>query len=232
MEEAGHIEEHSTLSNFVRDSIIGMADGLTVPFAIAAGLASAAVASSTIIIAAVLAEIAAGSVSMGLGGFLAAKSEAEHYEAERRREEWEVEYKPEAEEQEVVDALKNYGLSQGESAAVAASLKTRKKDWVDFMMRFELGLEVPDPNRAVKSAATIAGAYVVGGLIPLAPYLFLRQDVGLAFELSIALTALALVVFGFLRGYFIGGKPVRSMLQTLLVGGIAAAAAFAIAKVV
>lgn len=232
MEEAGHIEEHSTLSNFVRDAIIGMADGLTVPFAIAAGLASAAVSSTTIIIAAVLAEIAAGSVSMGLGGFLAAKSEAEHYEAERRREEWEVDYKPEAEEQEVVDALKNYGLSQGESAAVAASLKMRKKDWVDFMMRFELGLEVPDKNRAVKSAATIAGAYIVGGVIPLAPYLFLRDDVELAFTLSIAVTALALLVFGFLRGYFIGGKPVRSMLQTLLVGGLAAAAAFAIAKVV
>ena len=232
MEEAGHIEEHSTLSNFVRDAIIGMADGLTVPFAIAAGLASAAVSSTTIIIAAVLAEIAAGSVSMGLGGFLAAKSEAEHYEAERKREEWEVDYKPEAEEQEVVDALKNYGLSQGESAAVAASLKMRKKDWVDFMMRFELGLEVPDPNRAVKSAATISGAYIVGGIIPLAPYLFLRDDVELAFTLSIAVTALALLVFGFLRGYFIGGKPVRSMLQTLLVGGLAAAAAFAIAKVV
>ena len=232
MEEATHTEQHSTLSGFVRDVIIGMADGLTVPFAIAAGLASAAVSSTTIIITAVLAEIAAGSISMGLGGFLAAQTEAQHYFAERRREEREVQEKPEAEEQEVVDALKKYGLSQDESAAVATSLKTRKKDWVDFMMRFELGLEEPQRSRAVKSASTIAGAYIVGGFLPLAPYLFFRNDMSLAFELSIAVTALSLLVFGYLRGFFIGGKPLRSMLQTLLVGGIAAAAAFAIAKLV
>ena len=232
MEDVEHVEEHSKLSGFIRDVVFGMVDGLTVPFAVAAGLASIDVSSSVIIIAAVLAEIAAGSVSMGLGGFLAAKTEAEHYFAERAREEWEVEHKPEAEEQEVVDALKNYGLSQKESEAVASSLKMRKRDWVDFMMRFELGLEEPNKNRAVKSASTIAGAYVVGGFLPLAPYLFFRDDVSFAFGLSIAVTTLAFVVFGYLRGYFIGGKPWRSMLQTLAVGAIAAIAAFAIAKLV
>ena len=226
-----HIEKHSNLSHTVRDIIIGMSDGLTVPFAIAAGLASAAASDATIIIAAVLAEIAAGSISMGLGGFLAAKTEADHYAAERRREEREVETVPHVEEQEVVDALLEYGLSQDESARVAASLKTRKKDWVDFMMRFELGLEKPDQHRAVKSAATIAGAYVVGGFIPLSPYLFVAS-VSHAFLYSVAVTAAALIIFGYLRGYFVGGKPWKSMLQTLLVGSLAAGAAFLLAKLV
>ena len=226
-----HIEKHSHLSEIVRDVIIGMSDGLTVPFAIAAGLASAAASDATIIIAAVLAEIAAGSISMGLGGFLAAKTEADHYAAERQREETEVETVPGTEEQEVVDALVKYGLSQDESRGVASSLKTRKKDWVDFMMRFELGLEAPDQNRAVKSAGTIAGAYIVGGFIPLAPYLFV-PSVSQAFTFSIGLTLLALIVFGYLRGHFIGGRPFKSMFQTVLVGSLAAAAAFMIAKLV
>ena len=224
-----HKEIHSTLSGFVRNVIIGMADGLTVPFAIAAGLASAGAHTQTVVIAAVLAEIAAGSVSMGLGGFLAAKTEHDHYYAERRREEWEVDHKPQAEEQEVVDALRKYGLSQEESANVAASLKSRKKDWVDFMMRFELGLEEPDEKEALRAAATIGGSYVVGGLIPLMPYLLLR-DVTEAFYGSIIVTLAALIIFGYLRGFIIGGRPVRSMVQTVLVGGIAAGAAFLLAK--
>ncbi|MDE2213389.1 MAG: VIT1/CCC1 transporter family protein [Patescibacteria group bacterium] len=224
-----HPEHHSNLSGFVRNVIIGMADGLTVPFAIAAGLASAGAATSTIVIAAVLAEIAAGSISMGLGGFLATKTEHDHYFAERAREEWEVENKPADEEQEVVDALRKYGLSREESASVAASIKTRKKDWVDFMMRFELGLEEPDDREALWSAVTIGGSYIVGGLIPLTPYLLIHS-VYTAFFTSIGVTLLALIIFGYLRGYFVGNRPIRSMIQTVLVGSIAAFAAFILAK--
>jgi len=228
---APKLESHITLPSAVRDIIIGMSDGLTVPFAIAAGLASAAATDSTIIIAAVLAEIAAGSISMGLGGFLAANTEAEHFAIERAREEREVEAVPEIEEKEVADVLVGYGLTRDEGMAVANSLRQRKEDWINFMMKFELGLETPDRLQAVKSAATVAGAYIVGGFIPLSPYLFIHsvQD---AFLCSIGVTALALLVFGYLRGHAIGARPLYSMLQTMLVGGVAATAAFLIAKLV
>lgn len=233
MESLTHIETHTTLNPAVRDIIIGMSDGLTVPFAIAAGLAAANASDATIIIAAVLAEIAAGSVSMGLGGYLAANTEAKHYAAERAREEWEVEHKPEVERQEVEDFFMQYGLTAAEAAPIVASLATRKKDWVDFMMRFELGLEEPDKRRALKSAATIGSAYVVGGLIPLSPYMVIGHDnIELAFQLSIAFTFVALVVFGYLRGRVIGTNVWRSLAQTVLVGTIAAFAAFALATLV
>ncbi|MGH7141788.1 MAG: VIT1/CCC1 transporter family protein [Minisyncoccia bacterium] len=225
-----HPEPHSTSSEFVRDVIIGMADGLTVPFAIAAGLASAGAATHTVVIAAVVSEIAAGSISMGLGGYLAARTDAEHYAAERAREEREVEDVPEEEEREVVQALAGYGLSTAEGEAVAHSLKNRKTDWVNFMMRYELGLEAPDPTREFKSAGTIASAYIVGGIIPLAPYLFITTNVILAVWVSVAVTLLALMVFGYLRGVVVGIKPWKSALQTTLVGGSAAAAAFLLAK--
>lgn len=225
------VEEHSTLGTFVRDAIIGLSDGLTVPFAIAAGLASVAATTTTIIIAAVLAEIAAGSISMGLGGFLAGRTESEHYMAERKREEWEVDNKREIEKQEVADVLYSYGLSPDEATVVVESLAKRKKDWVDFMMRFELGLEEPDRRQALKSAATIAGGYAAGGIVPLVPYLFIH-NVHDALIVSGAVTLLALAVFGYMRGYLIGGAIVRSMWQTVLVGGIAASAAFIIAKLV
>src|SRR5579872_648440 len=162
---SSHTEPHSNLSGFIRNVIIGMADGLTVPFAIAAGLASIAANDQTIIIAAVLAEIAAGSISMGLGGFLAGKTDVETYHAERAREAWEVEHKPDVEEQEVVDVLHTYGLTEEESRGIAQSLRKRKDDWINFMMRFELGLEKPNEHDALKSAATIGGAYIVGGFI-------------------------------------------------------------------
>jgi VIT1/CCC1 family predicted Fe2+/Mn2+ transporter len=226
-----NMESHSKNAGFVRDVIIGMSDGITVPFAIAAGLASTGSATSTIVITAILAEIAAGSISMGLGGYLAAHTDAEHYRAERAREEREVEEKPDVEEREVIDALKNYGLTEGEGQAVVNSLKNRKKDWVDFMMRFELGLEEPNENQSFKSAVTIGGSYIIGGVIPLSPYLFIHS-VPEALIFSVAVTAIALLVFGFLRGVAIGGRPWKSMLQTLLVGGIAAGAAFLLAKIV
>src|SRR4249920_722789 len=167
-----HVERHFSAGAFVRDTVIGMSDGLTVPFALAAGL-SGAVSSTSIIVTAGLAEIAAGSIAMGLGGYLAARSDAEHYASERVREETEVREKPAVEADEVTEVFRAYGLTTEESAPVVEALRKRPDAWVDFMMRFELGLEKPDPKRALTSALTIAGAYVAGGFIPLAPYLFL-----------------------------------------------------------
>src|SRR5215470_3831370 len=171
-----HVEKHFTASEFVRDVVIGMADGLTVPFALAAGL-SGADTTTRIIVVAGLAEIAAGSIAMGLGGYLAAKNDADHYASELKREEREVEELPEVEAQEVLDVFENYGLTHAEAVPIVDSLRQRPKQWVDFMMRFELGLEPPDPQRAVRSATTIAGAYVVGGLVPLSPYMVLANAI-------------------------------------------------------
>src|SRR5947209_6613418 len=170
MPQTPHLERHFTAGAIVRDIVIGMSDGLTVPFALAAGL-SGAVTSTGIIVTAGLAEVAAGSIAMGLGGFLAARGDAEHYDHERAREQREVREKPAAEAAEVAEILEAYGLTPEESAPVVAALRQRPKAWVEFMMRFELGLEKPDPRRALTSALTIAGAYVAGGLIPLAPYM-------------------------------------------------------------
>ena len=225
-------EEHKELNPVVSDAIIGLSDGLTVPFAIAAGLATAAASNGSIIIAAVLAEIAAGSISMGLGGYMAANTEAKHYENERAREEREVEEKPEIEKKEVAEIFHRFGLTKQESISVAESMSMRKKTWIDFMMRFELGLEEPDSRQALKSGITIGGAYIVGGLIPLTPYLLLRHNVPLAFEYSIATTLLALVIFGYIRGRLIAQKPFIGIIQTVLLGAIAAAAAFLLGRLV
>lgn len=225
-----HTEKHFTAGDAVRDVVIGMADGLTVPFALAAGL-SGAIAQSDLIVTAGLAEIAGGSIAMGLGGFLAARSDGDHYRSERRREEYEVMAIPEEEAREVQQIFASYGLTPAESDSVITSLRQRPQDWVRFMMRFELGLEPPVPGRAWKSALTISGAYVVGGLIPLAAYLCL-EDAATALRWSAASTLLALAVFGGVKGRFTGVSFVRSALQTVLVGGLAASAAFAIARLV
>jgi VIT1/CCC1 family predicted Fe2+/Mn2+ transporter len=225
-----HIERHFTSGDMVRDIVIGMSDGLTVPFALAAGL-SGFVQSTSIVITAGLAEIAAGSIAMGLGGYLAARSDAEHYASERRREQTEIRDIPAAEVKEVTDVLATYGISAEAADPVVRALRERPDAWVDFMMRFELGLERPDPKRALVSAATIAGAYVAGGLIPLAPYFIVAQTAR-ALIVSVACTLLALFVFGFVKGSFTGAQPVRSALQTALVGGLAAAAAFGIARAI
>jgi VIT1/CCC1 family predicted Fe2+/Mn2+ transporter len=229
MPQTPHAEHHFTGSEIVRDIVIGMSDGLTVPFALAAGL-SGAIDSARIIVTAGLAEIAAGSIAMGLGGYLAARSDAEHYQSEREREETEVKEKPEVEAEEVADVFRSYGLAQEELNLVVDALRRRPKAWVDFMMRFELGLEVPKPGRALGSAATIAAAYVVGGFIPLGPYMALGS--GLAFPTSVGITLVALAVFGYVKGRFTGAPPAKSSAQTLLIGGLAAAAAFAIAKAI
>lgn len=223
-----HVEKHFTAGETVRDVVIGMSDGLTVPFALAAGL-SGAVAASGIVVTAGLAEVAAGSIAMGLGGYLAARGDAEHYASERRREEVEVVQKPQAEREEVADVFRGYGLTEAEIAPVLRVFEERPKAWIDFMMRFELGLEEPDPKRALRSAFTIAVSYVVGGLVPLAPYMLLHEA-HVALTVSISVTLAALAIFGAVKGHFTGVSPLRSGLQTVLVGGLAAGAAFGLAK--
>jgi vacuolar iron transporter family protein len=223
-----HIEKHFTAGDAVRDIVIGMSDGLTVPFALAAGL-TGAISQTNLIVTAGFAEIAAGSIAMGLGGFLAARGDAEHYAHEQAREENEIRVIPEAEAQEVRDIFQGYGLAAGECEPVVESLRKRPKDWVAFMMRFELGLERPEPSRAWKSALTIALAYVAGGLIPLSAYLFL-SDARSALRLSVVVTLAALAVFGGIKGRFTGAPVLRSALQTAVIGGLAAAAAFCIAR--
>jgi VIT1/CCC1 family predicted Fe2+/Mn2+ transporter len=230
MPQTPHVERHFTASESVRDVVIGMSDGLTVPFALAAGL-SGAVASANVVVTAGLAEVAAGSIAMGLGGYLAARSDAEHYVAERRREEDEVREVPEREADEVREIFESYGLERSESEAVVQALRRRPNAWVDFMMRFELGLEKPDPGRALTSALTIAGAYVLGGLIPLGPYMAFAT-VGDALRISIVITAVALAAFGYVKGRFTGAGALKSALQTAAVGGLAATAAFGLARLI
>jgi len=235
MPQTRHVEKHFTAGETVRDIVIGMSDGLTVPFALAAGL-TGAINSAGIIVTAGLAEIAAGSIAMGLGGYLAARSDAEHYQKEREREHREVKEIPEEEMREVAQVFHSYGLTHEESAPIVEALSKHPKRWVDFMMRFELGLEKPDPKRAFTSAFTIAASYIAGGLIPLAPYivsLYVRNvTVTTALLLSVALTLAALFVFGFIKGRFTGTRPLRSALQTALIGSVAAGAAFLIARAI
>jgi vacuolar iron transporter family protein len=230
MPQTPHIERHFTASDTVRDIVIGMSDGLTVPFALAAGL-SGAVGTTSVIVMAGLAEIAAGSIAMGLGGYLAARSDAEHYQSERSREQREVKEVPGTEAGEVTEVFRTYGLTDEECRPVVEALQKRPEAWVDFMMRFELGLEKPDPKRAVISAVTIAGAYIAGGFIPLGPYI-LSHTTRIAFAVSVIVTLMALGVFGFIKGRFTGTNSLRSALQTTLIGGVAAAVAFLIARII
>jgi len=230
MPQTPHVERHFTSSEIVRDVVIGMADGLTVPFALAAGL-SGAIQATGIVVTAGLAEIAAGSIAMGLGGYLAAKSDAEHYAAEKRREEREVREIPREEMNEVADIFREYGVAEEHITPVVEAMTLRPKEWVDFMMRFELGLEKPDPRRARTSAAVIAGAYVAGGLVPLLPYMLLRSAAS-ALVFSCVITLIALCIFGYVKGSYTGARKWKSALQTTITGGLAAAAAFGIARAI
>lgn len=223
-----HVERHFTAGESVRDIVIGMSDGLTVPFALAAGL-SGAVASTAIVVTAGFAEIAAGAIAMGLGGYLAARTDREHYEAERAREFREIETVPGKEEQEVEQVFSGFGLTEQQIAPVVQAIRGNRERWVDFMMQFELGLEKPDPARARQGALTIALAYIAGGLIPLSPYL-LFGNIDTALPISVLVTLIALFVFGYVKGRLVGMTPLRSGLQTLLVGGLAAAIAFGVAR--
>ncbi|HEY8185639.1 MAG TPA: VIT1/CCC1 transporter family protein [Pyrinomonadaceae bacterium] len=234
MPQTPHIERHFTASEVVRDIVIGMSDGLTVPFALAAGLTGGLTGTSNpngIIVTAGLAEIAAGSIAMGLGGYLAAKSDVEHYAKEREREKREVAEIPHEEMREVAEVFQEYGLSLEETWPIVEALRRQPKKWIDFMMRFELGLEKPDPKRALTSAITIGGAYAAGGLVPLAPYMFTRIPQNALF-VSIATTLATLFIFGFIKGRYTGTKPMRSALQTALIGSAAAGAAFMLAKLI
>ena len=225
-----HIEQHFTATATVRDVIIGMSDGLTVPFALAAGLSGAA-AATNIVVTAGLAEIAAGSIAMGLGGYLAARTDAEHYAAEQIREQQEIVDVPQQEAEEVAQVFREYGLADEQIGPVVAAIRADRRPWVDFMMRFELGLEAPDPDRARQSALTIALSYIAGGLIPLAPYILLHS-LSTALWVSVGLTLTALLIFGYVKAHLTGLNPLRGAVQTVLIGGLAAAAAFGIARLI
>ena len=239
-----HLEGHFQSSESVRDVVIGLSDGLTVPFALAAGL-SGAVSSAHIIVLAGLAEIAAGSIAMGLGGYLAARGDAEHYASELKREQTEVITRPEDEAEEIYEIFDQYAVPRDAAAPVLAALQQNQDAYVDFMMRFELGLEKPAPSRAHRSALTIATSYIAGGLVPLLPYMFVRSPylrngsdllitpliptATVALQFSLLITLLALALFGALKGRLLGTGALRSAIQTTLIGGAAAAAAYTLA---
>lgn len=225
-----HEEQHFDSPEFVKDIVIGMADGLTVPFALAAGL-SGVIDNSSLILTAGVAEIAAGSIAMGLGGYLAGRTEVEHYAAELKREYYETEVFPEKEKDEVREVLEEYGVSKPSSKLIAEEMSLDKDKWVNFMMRFELGLEKPDAKRASQSALNIGGAYIVGGLVPLAPYVFIH-DSKEALWVSVAVTLAALFVFGFLKARAIGEPQWKGALKTTLIGALAAGAAFGLASLI
>ncbi len=224
------MEEHFESSEKVRDFVIGMSDGLTVPFALAAGL-SGAVSTTDIVITAGLAEIAAGSIAMGLGGYLAGRTEIEHYETEERREYDEIVHKHEIEIAETKEIFAQYGISEDLQEKIAREMAKKPKEWVDFMMRFELGLERPDKNRAHHSALVIAISYIVGGLIPLSAYFFTESaQEGLIY--SSIITLICLVVFGLVKSKLTGQPLLKGAMRVTLIGAAAAAAAFAIAKAI
>ena len=239
-----HDEHHFQSTETVRDIVIGLSDGLTVPFALAAGL-SGALSSGHLVVLAGLAEIAAGSIAMGLGGYLAARGDAEHYASELERERDEVIHKPEAEAEEIYEIFEQYSVPREAATPVLHALQRNPAAYVDFMMRFELGLECPKPDRAHRSALTIAASYIAGGIVPLLPYMFVHAPWGptgtdivnnplipttaAALKLSVLITLLALAFFGALKGRLLGTGALRSALQTSLIGGAAAAAAYTLA---
>jgi vacuolar iron transporter family protein len=225
-----HHEEHLQSSDFLKDIVIGMSDGLTVPFALTAGL-SGAVSSTALVTTAGIAEIVAGSIAMGLGGYLAGQTELDHYTSELKREYDEVERLPEREKQEVRDVFAEYGLSKELQDRIADEMAKDKTQWVNFMMRFELGLEKPDPARAKKSAFNIGASYIIGGFIPLLPYFFTDSvHNGLAY--SAGITLICLFVFGYFKSKLTGQPALIGALKVTAIGAAAAAAAFYIAKLV
>lgn len=228
MPTAPHTEKHFEASAAVRDVVIGMSDGLTVPFALAAGL-SGTVSQTTIVVIAGFAEIAAGSIAMGLGGYLAARTDRDHYESERQREYRETVELPDKERDEVAEVFRGYGMSEQDIVPVVDAICADQKHWVDFMMKFELGFDEPDPKRARNSAFTIAVSYIIGGLVPLAPYM-LFPELETALKASVAVTLAALFVFGYVKGRMTGISPLRGGLQTVVIGGLASAAAYGLAK--
>lgn len=225
-----HHEHHLKSSDTIKDIVIGMSDGLTVPFALAAGLSGAG-STSSIVVTAGIAEIIAGSIAMGLGGFLAGRTEADHYHSELKREYEEVERLPEQEKAEVKEVFAEFGLSEKLQDEIANEMALNKDKWVDFMMRYELGLEKPEPNRATQSAVTIGISYIVGGIIPLSPYFFVEQSQQ-ALIYSVVITMVCLFVFGYLKSKVTGQPVIAGALKVLFIGALAAAAAFFIARLI
>ena len=223
-----HDEHHFQSTETVRDIVIGLSDGLTVPFALAAGL-SGAVANAHLVVLAGLAEIAAGSIAMGLGGYLAARGDAEHYASELLREQTEIVTRPKDEAEEIYEIFSRYDVSREAAMPVLQALQQNPRAYVDFMMRFELGLEAPAGNRARQSALTIAISYVLGGFVPLLPYLLVAEN-ALALRLSVVITLVALAVFGAIKGRLVGTGAFRSAVQTTVIGGVAAGAAYGLAR--
>jgi VIT1/CCC1 family predicted Fe2+/Mn2+ transporter len=225
-----HREEHLTSSNMIRDVVIGMSDGLTVPFALAAGL-SGAVHSTAIIVIAGIAEIAAGSIAMGLGGYLAGKTEQDHYTSEVRREYYEVEHLRHLEIQETEEFFAGLGLSRELQVKATEEVAKDKDTWVSFMVKYELGLEKPDPKRASKSAFNIGVSYIVGGLVPLSPYFFIDEPLT-GLKCSVILTLICLFLFGWFKSKLTGVKPLGGAFKVMMIGAMAAAAAFGVAKLI
>jgi VIT1/CCC1 family predicted Fe2+/Mn2+ transporter len=228
MSDTPHQEHHATGSDFIKDIVIGMSDGLTVPFALAAGL-SGAVHSSGLIVIAGLAEITAGSIAMGLGGYLAGKTEQDFYASELKREYEEVDALPDEEKREVKVFFEELGLSEDIQDKAVAEITKDKKKWVDFMMKYELNLDEPDPKRARNSALNIGGSYIVGGLVPLSPYFFIHSP-SQALPVSVGVTLICLFIFGFFKSKVTGVHPWIGALKVTLIGAAAAAAAFFVAK--
>jgi len=223
-----HEEKHLRNSDFLTDIVIGMSDGLTVPFALAAGL-SGAVASTGIIVIAGIAEIAAGSIAMGLGGYLAGKTEQDHYNSEVKREYYEIENLRHLEIKETKEFFANIGLSEELQDRATDEISKDKNQWVNFMMKHELGLEKPDPKRATKSALNIGLSYVAGGLVPLSPYFFINTPLA-ALKISVIVTLICLFIFGWFKSKMTGVAPFSGALKVMLIGAVAAAAAFGVAK--
>src|SRR5260370_9633783 len=223
-----HVESHFEAWDTVRDVVIGMADGLTVPFALAAGLTGTAAATSKLVVWAGLAGTGAGSIARGRGGYLAAGNERDHYESERARELRETVELPQKERDEVADVFRGFGMSEENIKPVVNAISADQTRWVDFMMRFELGFEKPDPLRARNSAATIAVSYILGGLVPLSSYMLL-DNLQTALMVSVVVTLLALFAFGYFKGKMTGIPPFRGGIQTVVIGGLASAAAFRLA---
>lgn len=228
MPAAEHQERHLQSSGLLTDIVIGMSDGLTVPFALAAGL-SGAVSSTAIILTAGIAEIAAGSIAMGLGGYLAGNTEADHYNSELKREYEEVEKVPDMEKKEVKEIFAKIGLSAETQQNIVEEMAKDKEKWVGFMMKYELGLDKPDPKRARKSALNIGLSYIVGGLIPLSPYFF-TPDPHTGLKWSCVLTVICLFIFGFFKSRITGQNPWLGGIRVTVIGALAAAAAFFVAR--
>jgi VIT1/CCC1 family predicted Fe2+/Mn2+ transporter len=228
MEHTVHQEHHLESSAWITDVVIGMSDGLTVPFALAAGL-SGAVDSTHIVVIAGLAEVAAGSIAMGLGGYLAGKTEIDHYNAEVKREEYEVEHMPEKEKEEVRVIFAEMGLSPETQVQIVEEMAKDKAKWVDFMMRYELGLEKPDAKRARNSAFNIGVSYIIGGLVPLSPYFFANHPID-GLRWSCVITVVCLFIFGYFKAKVTGQNPWAGAVRVTLIGSVAAAAAFFIAR--